>query len=208
MSSDQTMQNFLDELASSASTPGGGGAAALAGAMGAALVSMVCNLTIGKEKFAGVEADMQQLLAKAEALRARLTEMMAEDVKAFDMVMAAYRLPRGTDADKAARTDAIQEASKKATMVPLAAARACADVIELCGPAAEKGNPNVVSDAGVAVLCGQAGLKSAALNVLINLGAIRDQDFVSKHRAELDQILAEHDSLANEVYQLVKGKLQ
>lgn len=208
MSSDQTIQNFLDELASSASTPGGGGAAALAGAMGAALVSMVCNLTIGKEKFAGVEADMQQLLAKAEALRSRLTEMMAEDVRAFDTVMAAYRLPKGTDADKAARRDAIQEASKKATLVPLAAARACADVIELCRPAADKGNPNVVSDAGVAVLCAQAGLKSAALNVLINLGAIQDQDFVSKHRAELDQILAEHDSLANEVYQLVKGKLQ
>lgn len=208
MSSDQTMQNFLDELASSSSTPGGGGAAALSGAMGAALVSMVCNLTIGKEKFAGVEADMQQLLAKAETLRARLTEMMAEDVRAFDMVMAAYRLPKGTDADKAARTDAIQEASKKATMVPLAAARACAEVIELCGPAAEKGNPNVVSDAGVAALCAQAGLKSAALNVLINLGAIKDQDFVGKHRAELDRILAEHDSLANEVYQLVKGKLQ
>jgi formiminotetrahydrofolate cyclodeaminase len=202
------MQNFLDELASSSSTPGGGGAAALAGAMGAALVSMVCNLTIGKEKFAGVEADMQELLAKAEDLRARLTEMMAEDVRAFDMVMAAYRLPKGTDADKAARTDAIQEASKKATMVPLAAARACADVIELCGPAAEKGNPNVVSDAGVAVLCAQAGLKSAALNVLINLGAIKDQDFAGKHRAELDRILSEHDSLANEVYQLVKGKLQ
>jgi formiminotetrahydrofolate cyclodeaminase len=134
--------------------------------------------------------------------------MMAEDVKAFDTVMAAYRLPKGTDADKAARTAAIQEASKKATLVPLAAARACAEVIKLCRPAAEKGNPNVVSDAGVAVLCAQAGLKSAALNVLINLGAIADKDFVNRHRAELDQILGEHESLANEVYELVKGKLQ
>ncbi len=207
MSSDQTIQSFLDELASSASTPGGGGAAALAGAMGAALVSMVCNLTIGKEKFADVEGQMQELRGKSETLRARLTEMMAEDVRAFDTVMAAYRLPKGTDADKAARTTAIQDASKKATMVPLAAARACAEVIDLCRPAAEMGNPNVISDAGVAVLCAQAGLKSAALNVLINLGAIRDEAFVARYKGELNQILTGHEIIANEVYELVKSKL-
>ncbi|MCB0154267.1 MAG: cyclodeaminase/cyclohydrolase family protein [Anaerolineae bacterium] len=207
MSQEQSLQIFLDELASAASTPGGGGAAALSGAMGAALVSMVCNLTIGKQKFAAVEAEMKVFLAKSEALRARLTAMMAEDVQAFDTVMAAYRLPKETDAEKAARSAAIQESSKQATLVPLAAARACAEVIALCGPVAEMGNPNVVSDAGVAVLSAQAGLKSAALNVLINLGAIKDEAFVAKHQAELDQILNEHDQLAHEVYQLVKEKL-
>ncbi len=207
MSNNQTIQSFLDALASSASTPGGGGAAALAGAMGAALVSMVCNLTIGKEKFAAVEGQMQQILAQSESWRAQLTGMMAEDEAAFDMVMAAYRLPKNSDEEKAARTAAIQEASKKATLVPLAAARACAAVIDLCRPTAEMGNPNVVSDAGVAVLCAQAGLKSAALNVLINLGAIKDQAFVTQQRAELDNILASHEALANEVYELVKNKL-
>jgi len=201
------MQTFLDELASSASTPGGGGAAALAGAMGAALVSMVCNLTIGKEKFADVEGQMEEILAKSEALRARLTRMMSDDVEAFNTVMSAYRLPKATDADKASRAAAIQEASKKATLVPMAAARACAEVIDLCRPAAEMGNPNVVSDAGVAVLCAQAGLKSAALNVLINLGAIKDESFVSKHRSELNELLASRNDEANVVYELVKKQL-
>jgi formiminotetrahydrofolate cyclodeaminase len=207
MSNSQTVQAFLDELASAAPTPGGGGAAALAGAMGAALASMVCNLTIGKEKFAGVEPQMKEILAKTENLRAKLTAMMAEDVTAFDGVMAAYRLPKASDEEKAARTAAIQEASKKATLVPLAAARACAEVIDLCWPTAEMGNPNVVSDAGVAVLCAQAGMKSAALNVLINLGTIKDEAFVTQHRAELDDILARHVPLADEVYELVKNKL-
>jgi formiminotetrahydrofolate cyclodeaminase len=207
MSNNQTIQTFLDELASAAPTPGGGGAAALSGATGAALVSMVCNLTIGKEKFAGVEIHMQEILSKSETLRARLTEMIEADVTAFNTVMAAYRLPKNSDEEKAARTAAIQEASKKATLVPLAAARACAEVIDLCRPTAEMGNPNVVSDAGVAVLCGQAGLKAAALNVLINLSAIKDEAFVAQHRAELDQLLAGHEALANEVYELVKSRL-
>jgi formiminotetrahydrofolate cyclodeaminase len=208
MSSQQTIQTFLDELASAAPAPGGGGAAALVGATGAALVSMVCNLTIGKEKFAAVEPDIQNILTHAENLRARLVGMMADDVAAFNTVMAAYRLPKNTDEERAARTAAIQEASKKATLVPLAAARACADVIDLCRPAAEIGNPNVISDAGVAVLCAQAGLKSAALNVLINLSAIKDEAFVSQHRAELDQLLSSHESLANQVYELVKLNVQ
>jgi formiminotetrahydrofolate cyclodeaminase len=206
-SNEQKIQTFLDELASSASTPGGGGAAALCGATGAALVSMVCNLTIGKPKFAEVEAQMKEILAKSEALRARLTAMMDEDVAAFNAVMAAYGLPRETDEERAARSAAIQTGSKKATLVPLAAARACAEVIDLCQPAAELGNPNVVSDAGVAVLAAQAGLRSAALNVLINLGAIKDEAFVSQHRAELDETLSGHTRLAEEVYELVKGKL-
>src|ERR671925_443302 len=122
MSNNQTVQAFLDELASAAPTPGGGGAAALSGAMGAALVSMVCNLTIGKEKFAGVEAQMQEILSQSEALRTRLTGMIEEDVAAFDTVMAAYRLPKDNDEEKAARIAAIQQASKEATLVPLAAA--------------------------------------------------------------------------------------
>lgn len=207
MSNNPTVHSFLDDLASAAPTPGGGGAAALSGAMGAALVSMVCNLTIGKEKFAGVESRLQEILRQSELLRGQLTQMIEDDVAAFDTVMAAYRRPKNSDEEKAARTAAIQKASKKATLVPLAAARACAEVIDLCRPTAEMGNPNVVSDAGVAVLCAQTGLKAAALNVLINLGAIKDEVFVAQHRAELDQLLAGHEALANEVYELVKGKL-
>ena len=207
MLADQTLQAFLDELAGDVPAPGGGSAAAAAGAMGAALVSMVCNLTIGREKFAAVEEKMKAILAKSEGLRTRLTKMMQEDVAAFNTVMAAYRMPKSTPEEKAARTAAIQAGAKKATLVPLTTARACAEVIELARPAAEMGNPNVASDAGVSVLCAQAGLKGAALNVLINLGMIKDQDFVSERQAELDEILAVHDALANEIYELVNGKL-
>ena len=207
MPKSQTIRAFLDELASESPTPGGGGAAAATGAMGAALVSMVCNLTIGKEKFAAVETRMKDILAKAEALRVKLTDLMAEDVAAFDAVMAAYRLPKDTPDDKTARSAAIQEAAKTAALTPLATARSCAEVIELAQSAAELGNPNVLSDAGVAALCAQAGLKGAALNVFINLGMIKDQTFVSQCQAELEQLLISHVALADEIYELVRGKL-
>jgi formiminotetrahydrofolate cyclodeaminase len=201
-----TIQPFLDELASDAPAPGGGSAGATVGAMGAALVSMVCNLTIGKEKFAPVEAELKEVLAKSEALRAELTQLVVDDTEAFNMVMAAFRRPKETDTEKEARREAIQAATKQATLVPLATARACAGVIELSRVAAEKGNPNAASDAGAAASCAQAGLKAAALNVLINLPSIKDEAFVATHQAELDQILVKQ-ALAEEVYELVKSKL-
>ena len=109
MAANETIETFLDGLASSAPTPGGGGAAAISGAMGAALVSMVCNLTIGKKKYVEVEADLKQVLEKSEALRKTLTGMIADDVEAFDAVMGAYGLPKTTDEEKAARAAKIQE---------------------------------------------------------------------------------------------------
>jgi formiminotetrahydrofolate cyclodeaminase len=203
---ESTIQPFLEELASAAPAPGGGSAGAAAGAMGAALVSMVCNLTIGKEKFATVEAELKEVLAKSEALRAELTQLVVDDTEAFNMVMAAFRRPKETDTEKEARRAAIQAATKQATLVPLATTRACAGVIELSRVVAEKGNPNAASDAGAAASCAQAGLKAAALNVLINLPSIKDEEFVATQQAELDQILAKQ-GLADEVYELVKSKL-
>ncbi|MEW5957072.1 MAG: methenyltetrahydrofolate cyclohydrolase [Chloroflexota bacterium] len=207
MSTTQPLQSFLDELASESPAPGGGSAAAAAGAMAAALVSMVCRLTTGKEKFSAVEPHMQEMLARSEALRIKLTGLMAEDVAAFQAVMAAYRLPQDTPDHKTARGAAIQTAAKTAALIPLATARACAEVIELAQPAAELGNPNVLSDAGVAALCAQAGLQGAALNVLINLGMIKDQTFVSECRTELAQLLTGQAALADRIYEAVKGKL-
>jgi formiminotetrahydrofolate cyclodeaminase len=201
-----TIQPFLDDLAGGSASPGGGSAAAAAGAMGAALAAMVCRLTIGKKKYAAVEAQMQAMLPRAEALRAELTRLISADAAAFDAVMAAFRLPKETDADKAARQEAIQAATQQATLTPLATARACAEVIELCHTAAGVGNSNAVSDAGAGAACAQAGLRAASLNVLINLPAITDAAFVAKNRAELDQILANH-GLADEVYELVKSKI-
>lgn len=207
MAENETIQDFLDGLASSAPTPGGGGAAAISGAMGAALVSMVCNLTIGKKKYVAVEAELRELLAKSEALRTTLTGMIADDVEAFDAVMGAYGLPKATDAEKAARAEQIQAALKVATDVPLACCRTCREVIDLAHVVAEKGNLNVVSDAGVAVLSAYAGLRSAALNVYVNAKGLDDRAFAEERLSELEGLLGEAGRLNETVYELVKGKL-
>lgn len=138
MIQDQPIQQFLDELASKSATPGGGSAAAIMGAMGAALVGMVCNLTVGKKNYEAVEAEMADVLARADALRAQSIDMIRADIEAFDRVMAAYALPRETEEDKVARSTAIQEALKAATEVPLACARLCLDIIGLSETAAQK----------------------------------------------------------------------
>jgi formiminotetrahydrofolate cyclodeaminase len=190
MIAEQTLRRFLDELASSAPTPGGGSAAAIMGAMGAALVSMVCRLTIGKKDYEPVDAAMRAALGEAEALRQRLTAMIAEDVEAFDALMAAYKLPRATEEEKTVRSRAVQEALKQATDVPLACAQACAQVIELARRVAPTGNRGVISDAGVAALAAHAALRSAALNVHINVPSIKDAEFVRSRRARLDELLA------------------
>ena len=207
MIKDTNVQTFLDQLASQASTPGGGSAAAIMGAMGAALVSMVCNLTIGKKNYAAVEADLKQVLQQSEGLRQRLTGMVADDIRVFNQVMAAYGMPKDTDEQKSARVSAIQDALKEATVVPLACAKACAEVIDLSRTAAEKGNLNVISDAGVAVMAAYGALKSAALNVYINVGNIKDQDFANAMKNELESVLSRCESEAQKIFDLVKSKL-
>lgn len=207
MAQNETIATFLDGLASSAPTPGGGGAAAISGAMGAALVSMVCNLTIGKKKYVEVEADLKAVLEKSEALRRELTGMIQDDVDAFDAVMGAYGLPKETDAEKETRKDAIQAALKTATDVPLACCRTCRKVIDLAEIVADKGNLNVISDAGVAVLSAFAGLRSAALNVYVNAKGIEDRAFADDRLKELEGLLGEAAALNERVYEVVKNKL-
>ena len=207
MIKDKSVQVFLDELASKASTPGGGSAAAIIGAMGAALISMVANFTVGKKGYEDVDADARDILQHSEDLRDQLTGMIKADVDVFNRVMAAYGMPKETDEEKAARSEEIQAALKEATDVPLACAQAYAEVIKLCQPIAEKGNKNVISDAGVAVLAGQAALRSAALNVYINIGGIKDEAFRSDRQKQLEDILAGMDALTEDVYELVKSKL-
>jgi len=204
---DKSVQTFIDELASKSPTPGGGSAAAVMGAQAAALVSMVCNLTIGKPKYAEVEVEMQSLLEKSEALRETLTNMIKADVDVFDRLMATYGLPKDSDVEKAARVEAIQLALKDATVVPLKCAKACAEAIALSRIAAEKGNIGVISDAGVAVMAAYGALKSAALNVYINAGGLKDRGFADAKLAELETVLNGADTVAEEVYQIVKAKL-
>ncbi|MBN1641604.1 MAG: cyclodeaminase/cyclohydrolase family protein [Anaerolineae bacterium] len=204
---DKTLVAFLDALSSSAPAPGGGSVAALSGALGAALVSMVCNLTLGKKKYADVEEQIAALVEQSEALRLRLTDLLEADVKAYTGVSEAYRLPHDTDERKAARSAAIQDALKKATVVPMQVAEACCQVLDLCTPAAEMGNIYAVSDAGVAALMAEAGLRSAALNVIININAIKDQAFAGEMRSQLDGLLAGKPELKDQIYDLVVEKL-
>jgi len=207
MTKDSSVSTFLDDLASERPTPGGGGAAAVCGAIGAALVSMVANLTIGKKNYEAVTEEVKSINAKAEALRVELTEAIEEDVVAFNAVMSAYGLPRASDEEKAKRTDAIQAALKEATITPLRAVKSCFEVIQLAEVIAEKGNLNVISDAGVAVLAAHAGLRSAALNVFINAKAIKDRDFAEKQIAEVNVLLADAAALTESVYQKVRAKI-
>lgn len=204
---DTEIEQFLAALASQSATPGGGSAAAIIGAMGAALVSMVCNLTIGKKKYVEVEAEMKDVLAKADALRKQLIGLIEDDVKAFDAVMAAYGMPKETDADKAKRDAAIQAALKQATDVPLACARAARQVIDIAATASDKGNLNVISDAGVGVLAGYAALRSAALNVFTNARMITDKTFAEAKLKELNELLTGAEGVTEKAYGVVKGKV-
>ena len=207
MINDRSTEQFLADLASAAPTPGGGSAAAVMGAMGAALVSMVANLTVGKKGYEAVDADMRQLLAESEALRTKLAGMVAEDIAAFDSLMAGYKLPKATDEEKAARSAAIQAGLKAATEAPLSCARACAEAVRLAERAAAQGNLNVISDAGVGVLAAWAALRSAALNVHINAPQIKDRAWADAALTELQALLDECGPLSERVHETVKGKL-
>jgi formiminotetrahydrofolate cyclodeaminase len=207
MITESSIEKFLDDLAGGNPTPGGGSAAAIMGAMGAALVSMVCNVTIGKKGYEGVEAEMRAVLHESEKVRKRLTGMVAEDIAAFESIMAAYKLPKATDEDKAARSAAIQAGLRRATETPLDCARVCAEVIVLARRASEHGYLNVISDGGVGVLAGFTGLRSAALNVYINAPALKDRVFAEHARAELEKLVEFCAAESEAVYKIVRKKL-
>ena len=200
---DKQVQVFLDELDSSSATPGGGSAAALAGAMGAGLVGMACRLTIGRKRFAGVEDELRGELNEAEALRLRLTDLANADTQAFDQVMAAYRLPKQTRTEKATRQTSIQSALQDATRVPLETARACGALVNLAAQVIDKINPNALSDAAAAALLAEAGLKSAQLSVAVNLADIDDLIFVEKTQEDLHTILSGTDQVQARVFSYV-----
>ena len=204
------LSGFLGELASDSPTPGGGSVAALCGALGAALNSMVANLTIGKKKYVDVEEDMKKALAGAETLRLELTQMIDEDAVAFNKVMVALKMPKETDAEKASRKTALQQALVDAATVPLAVMEMCVGVIRMAKPVAEDGNVNAVSDAGVAALVARAGVHAAGLNVRINLGGIRaeeHQEFAAKAKRAIIDLGGEADLACEEVMEIVLPKV-
>jgi glutamate formiminotransferase/formiminotetrahydrofolate cyclodeaminase len=187
--------DFIDEVASESVAPGGGSVAALAGALGAALASMVGNLSVGKKGYEASWKDLSRLAVRAQTVKDTLLRAVEEDTAAFNGILAATRLPKTSEPEKARRSTALDAAYKQAALVPLHAAGACVEAARLCVEAAEKGNVNSISDAGVGALMARSGAIGAAFNVLINLGSIQDQDFVLKLRAEADAIIAEATSI-------------
>ncbi|MBI2848945.1 MAG: cyclodeaminase/cyclohydrolase family protein [Chloroflexi bacterium] len=204
---DSTISQFLDQLASGSPTPGGGSVAALSGALAAALISMVCNLTLGREQYKGVEKEIGQLLAGSEGWRKRLTELIEEDIRAYQGLVASYKLPKSSPQETEARTRAIQEALMQATRVPLSIAQGCAELMQLCQPAVKMGNVNAVSDVGVGVLLAEAGLRSSLLNVDINLPRVKDEDFRISCEKQVAELRQGKDELRRKILSQVEGKL-
>lgn len=181
-------QPFLDRLAAGTATPGGGSAAAQAGAMGAALVAMVGRLTVGKKKYAEVEFEAQRIVEEAETLRARLTAAVDEDAQAFEAVMSALRMPKESEAEQRARNEALQQATLRAGEVPLAVARDSAKIIALASEMAAIGNVNAVTDAGAAASLAHAALHSAGLNVKVNASGLDDRQLAERWQNEVKQL--------------------
>ena len=202
-----TLDAFSSRLASKASTPGGGAAAGLVGALGAALAAMVASLTVGKEKFAVVEEEMKQVVADAERLRSALLTLMDRDTEAFDQVMACYRMPKDSDADKAARKQALQMALDTAGEASLDICRACSEVIPLCRVTAERGNPMLVSDAGCAVAFAEAGLQAALITVKINADSLADRDRAEELWSEGQGLAIAAAEERQKVLEVVYGRL-
>lgn len=207
MLTEKTIKEFLDELSSSSPAPGGGSAAALSGALGAALVSMICHLTIGKKGYENVSDEMNEVLKKSNALKEKFVLLIDKDTNAFNKVMAAYKMPKETDEKKEKRRNAIQDSLKNAANVPLDVMKQCVNVLSLTKIISEKGNKNAVSDSGVAALMSLAGLNSAALNVEINLSGIKDEKFVSEMKNEVETLTFNGERIKDEIIKTVKNKI-
>ena len=202
-----TITSFLSELSSSSPAPGGGSVAALSGALAAALDSMVCQLTIGKKNYEHVQEEVSNLSHQVKKLQKRLTDLIDEDTEAFNDVMAAFKMPKGTDEQKRKRSQSIQEGYKKAAEVPLQTAQTAKKVLHLSIDIAKKGNKNSITDAGVAALLSYAAVYAAALNVQINLGSIKDEKFVKKMNAKLQELRDEAENEKSMVEEIVSENM-
>lgn len=200
---EKNIDKFLAELASSAPTPGGGGAAALCGALGIALGNMVGNLTLGKKKYADVQEDIEELNAKAEALRAGFVALVDADAEAFAPLSRAYSIPK----DDPARDEIMEPALLRAAEAPLEIMRKCAEALELISGYAAKGSALAISDAGcAAALCG-AAMEAAALNVKINTKSMKNRADADNINAEMNELLQKYFTLSQEIYNDVSGRL-
>ena len=187
---DLTTARFAEELASQSPAPGGGSVAAYVGSLSAALCAMVARLTVGKKKYEAAWKKMETVIVRADRLSGQLIELMDADTDAYNQVVAAFKLPKETDGDKAARSQAIQAATRQAAEVPLATLRAAAVIMDLIEPVIAQGNPNCITDAGTAVQLLQTASLAAAYNVRINIGSLKDKAFADRCAAEVDESIA------------------
>jgi len=204
---DYTIERFLDELSSKAAVPGGGGASALAGALGAALGNMVCYLTIGKKKYADVEEEVLAICEKGEDLRMRLTELVEDDAVAFEPLSKAYGLPKNTEEEKAYRDEVMEKALLAAGNVPLSICRTTCEVIDLLDRLADIGSRIAISDVGCAALFSKTALQGGALNVKINTKLMKDRQVAETMEWELAALLDEYAPKAERIYERVMGSL-
>jgi len=204
---DQPIRHFLDKLASKSPEPGGGSVAALTGSLGAGLVSMVCSLTLGKDKYKDVQPQVEALIKESEKLRAEMQDLIQKDTEVYGGLSEVYKMPKNTDAEKAARTVKMQEALKKACQVPFEIGLKSLEVAQLAQRAAEIGNVAAVSDAGVAVLLAQACAQSAALNVKINVNSIKDDAYNKETWSKMETVLKQVAALEKTVMEITYRKM-
>ena len=204
---DQPIRHFLDKLASKSPEPGGGSVAALTGSLGAGLVSMVCSLTLGKEKYKDVQPQVEALIMESEKLRTEMQDLIQKDTEVYGGLSEVYKMPKNTDAEKAARTAKMQEALKLACQVPFEIGLKSLEVAKLAGRAAEIGNVAAVSDAGVAVLLAQACAQSAALNVKINVNSIKDEAYNKATWSKMQEVLKQVAALEKSVMETTYRKM-
>ncbi len=192
---------FVNLMASDAPAPGGGSAAALEGALGAALTAMVCALTVGKKKYADVHELAVESQKKAEELKARFVDVMDRDTEAFNAVSAVFAMPKDTDEQKAARKAAMQEALKGCTKTPFEMMQLACETLELTRSLVGRLNASAASDLGCSALSLRAAIQGAWLNVLINISGINDEAFAAEYRANGQALLDKALPLADEIYE-------
>lgn len=205
---DQNIQSFTDVLASRASVPGGGGASALVGAVGTALGSMVGALTVGKKKYAAVEAEIRALMAKADAVRAELLRQIDEDARVFEPLSRAYSLPKETEEQKAEKARIMEACLHEACSVPMQIMVKCCEAIALQKEFADKGSTLALSDAGVGVAFCKAALQGASLNVFINTKSMLEREYAAELNKQAMDMLDKYVPLADEIYESVFERLK
>lgn len=208
MMTEKSCNAFLDELASSAPVPGGGGASAVCGAMGAALAGMVANLTAGKKKYAIYEQDIESLLARSEKLRRELAALADKDAQAFEPLSKAYGLPKDTEEQRAARDKVMEEALKKASEVPLEIMEKACEAISLHTELAVKGSRLAVSDVGVGALFCKSALMGASLNVFINTRLMKDRALAAQLERRADELIKKGCTEADAAYAQVEAAIR